>query len=74
MARRTRRDPSVVPWVDCESCDHVWEPSLADLGVGPVMCAQCGGWTTIAELATTVTRQRDASQDALLLKIHEISA
>ena len=37
----------------CETCDHVWEPSPAELGAGPVTCTQCGGWTTIAELATT---------------------
>lgn len=37
----------------CENCDHVWEPSVAELGGGPVTCTECGGWTTIAELATT---------------------
>ncbi len=44
-------EPGVV--LVCESCDHVWEPLVAELGDGPVTCTRCGGWTTIAELATT---------------------
>ncbi|MGH3822435.1 MAG: hypothetical protein ACRDRA_06295 [Pseudonocardiaceae bacterium] len=33
----------------CETCDHTWEPSLAD--AGPVPCTHCDGWTMISELA-----------------------
>ena len=47
-AQRLEPAPSVV--LVCETCDHVWEPSPAELGAGPVMCTQCDGWTTIAEL------------------------
>lgn len=50
---RAEPGPGVV--LICESCDHVWEPSSAELDGAPVTCTQCGGWTTIAELASDRT-------------------
>ncbi|MGH3936187.1 MAG: hypothetical protein ACRDS1_14620 [Pseudonocardiaceae bacterium] len=62
-SRFPRAGPGVV--LVCESCDHVWEPSLADLDTRPVTCTRCGGWTMIAELAepttTTATPQHPAT-------------
>jgi len=52
-SRSPRAEPGPGVVRICESCDHIWEPSLAELGGGPVMCTQCQGWTMIAELATT---------------------
>ncbi|MGH3527965.1 MAG: hypothetical protein ACRDRF_03800 [Pseudonocardiaceae bacterium] len=43
------RGPGVV--LVCQSCDHTWEPSLADLAAGTVPCTHCDGWTMIGELA-----------------------
>ncbi|MGH3782258.1 MAG: hypothetical protein ACRDRO_16990 [Pseudonocardiaceae bacterium] len=43
------RRPGVV--LVCQSCDHTWEPSLADLAAGSVPCTYCDGWTMIGELA-----------------------
>lgn len=48
----------------CEGCDHVWELSPAELGVGPVLCTQCDGWTMIAELATTAEQTSPAELPA----------
>lgn len=47
------QDPHAGPGVVLvrESCDHVWEPSLAERAERPVPCTQCGGWTMTAELA-----------------------
>lgn len=50
-SRCPRAEPGPGVVLVCESCDHVWEPSVTDLGGGPVPCTQCAGWTTIAELA-----------------------
>jgi hypothetical protein len=50
-SRCPRAEPGPGVVLVCQSCDHAWEPSFADLSGGPVMCTQCGGWTTIAELA-----------------------
>jgi hypothetical protein len=54
-SRCPRAEPGPGVVLFCQSCDHAWEPSFADLGGGPVMCTQCGGWTTIAELAEPTT-------------------
>jgi hypothetical protein len=35
----------------CDNCDHIRQPSPAELGAGPMTCNHCEGWTTIAELA-----------------------
>ncbi|MGH3608048.1 MAG: hypothetical protein ACRDRD_08175, partial [Pseudonocardiaceae bacterium] len=56
-SRKDSRDPHTEPErvpgvvLVCQSCDHTWEPSLADLAVGPVPCTHCDGWTMIGEIA-----------------------
>ena len=60
MSTPPDRDGSRLPRVEpapgvvlvCETCDHTWEPSPAELGAGPVPCTQCEGWTIIAEIGS----------------------
>jgi len=55
-SRRDSHDPHPGPEhrpgviLVCQSCDHTWEPSLADLAAGPVPCTHCDGWTMIGEI------------------------
>ena len=42
-------EPGVV--LVCQTCDHTWEPTLADLGAGSVPCTHCDGSTMIGEIA-----------------------
>lgn len=60
------RSPNVAPSTPgvvlvCETCDHIWEPSPAEFGTGPVLCTQCGGWTVIGELATPTSAENRAT-------------
>ena len=49
------RPPNEVPVVQlaCTSCQLVYEPDTTDFGTGHTACPRCGGWTWIAQLATT---------------------
>jgi hypothetical protein len=51
-ARSPRVAPAPGVVAVCEDCDHLWEPSFAELGMGPLTCTHCGGWTSIAPLAS----------------------
>ena len=44
-----KRGPGVV--LVCQTCDHTWEPTPADLGAGPVPCTHCDGLTMIGDIA-----------------------
>ncbi len=63
------REPGVV-WV-CQSCDHTWEPSPADLAGEPPPCPHCDGWTAIGELAEPDSRPQTAARG---LAHHSIEA
>lgn len=43
----------VVVKLACTRCELVYEPDFADFGTGRTGCPRCGGWTWIAQLATT---------------------
>jgi hypothetical protein len=50
--RSPRVEPGVGVVLVCEDCDHIWEPSSAELGAEPLPCPQCEGPTMIGELVT----------------------
>lgn len=50
-AQWTERDEPLGVVLACDTCQHVWEPTLQDFGTGNTGCPLCGGWTWIVELA-----------------------
>ncbi|HEY6422917.1 MAG TPA: hypothetical protein VIY28_06645 [Pseudonocardiaceae bacterium] len=55
--RSPQVEPSPGVVLVCEDCDHIWEPSPAELGSGPLPCPQCVDWTVLGELATPEQRE-----------------
>lgn len=41
----------------CSSCELVYQPDLSAFPSGNTGCPRCGGWTWIAQLATTDTNR-----------------
>lgn len=60
-SRSPRVEPVPGVVLVCGSCDHIWEPSPAELDAGPVPCIRCGGWTVIGELATPARTENRAT-------------